>query len=169
MPITPIIRHMGSECTGAVIMCCAGTLIDPNMIPISVATVSCLWFSSMYFITLLILINPSPAPTMNTIISMIDIWCITFIMYSYCPSSKRSDDPEIPGSNIAHIAMNPDINIIGRECDVCIGFSPTKMYASIAKIIVTVIGFMLNASNCLYSMNIDARISPAKNEYVNAA
>ncbi len=164
-----MIMQMGSAVVGAVIMCCAGTLIDPNMIPMRVATVICLWFSSMYFITLLILMNPSPAPTMNTIISMIEIWCITFIMYSYCPSSNSSDDPDTPGSSIAQIAMNPDTNSIGSECDACIGFSPTKMYANIANITVIVIALMLNASSCLYNMNMDASISPAKNEYVNAA
>lgn len=123
----------------------------------------------MYLITLLIVINPSPAPITNIIISMMDNLCKTFIMYSYCPSKSRSDDPDIPGSSIAHIAINPDMNSIGSECDACIGFSPTNMYASIVKIIVVDIAFMLNASNCLYSMYIDASISPAKNEYVNDA
>ena len=54
IPMIAIIRQIGNEVTGAVTICCNGILIDPSIIPISVATVSCLWFSSMYFIILLI-------------------------------------------------------------------------------------------------------------------
>lgn len=125
--MTAIIRQIGNEESGAVTICCNGILIDPNIIPMSVATVSCLWFSSMYFIILLIAINPTPAPNTNTIISIIEILCNTSIMYSYCPKSNRSDEPDIPGNNIAHIAMNPDMKRIGNECAACIGFNPTNM------------------------------------------
>ena len=106
---------------------------------------------------------------MNTIMSTIARWCIAFIMYSYCPNSNSSDEPDTPGSSIAHIAINPEMNIIGSECAACIGFNPTKMYANIANITDTLIALMLNASNCLYSMYMDASISPPKNEYVNPA
>lgn len=127
IPMIAIIRQIGNEVTCAVTICCNGILIDPSIIPISVATVSCLWFSSMYFIILLIAMNPTPAPNTKTIISIMEILCSTFIMYSYCPNSNRRDEPDIPGNNIAHIAMNPDMNRIGSECAACIGFNPTNM------------------------------------------
>lgn len=149
IPMIAITRQIGNDVNGAVTMCCNGILIDPNIIPISVATVSCLWFSNIYLIILLIAMNPIPAPNRKTTISIIEILCSTLIMYSYCPKSNRSDDPDIPGNSIAHIAMNPDMKRIGNECAACIGFNPTKMYANIANTTVTDIALMLNASNCL--------------------
>ncbi len=164
-----MMKHIGNMDGGAVTMCCAGILIAPSIIPMSVATVNCLWFSNIYLISLLIIIKPSPAPIRNTIISMIEILCNAFIMYSYCPNNRSNDDPEIPGSSIAHIAMKPDMNSTGSECVACIGFNPTNIYVRIAKMMVVIIAFKLNASNCLYSTYIEDNINPAKNEYVNAA
>lgn len=124
-----------------------GILIDPSIIPISAATVATLWFVSKYFITLDIPINPPSAPTPNTPISTIERLCTAFITYSYCPSIRSSDDPETPGSSIAHIPINPDINSTGSVCDACTGFNPMNMYDSIVNITVIAIAFILNASS----------------------
>ena len=92
-------------------------------------------------------INPSKAPNTNTIISTIEKLFRAAIMYSYWPNKSSNEEPDIPGSSIAHIAINPEINSTGSECDIWNGLSPTKIYASMANTTVKAIVFIFISSS----------------------